>query len=239
VRQILVALVGLSTFATSAQQSPAHHLPPLDRVLPSRAEAIYAVLNAAIDPRVAVETVTFMSPLWRLAGNPEYDRSLDFVRQRLSTASMDVRVEEFENSGHGWEQQSGTLRIDGPTGEVVLSRERDRVALCINSFPTPAGGVTLRVIHAGSGTRASDYESKDVKGALVIGSGAVGQLWTRAVKERGAAGVVSTDIAAYTRPDDTPDVLQWASIPYDDTLRSFAFKATKRAGDRDPFSQSS
>jgi Zn-dependent M28 family amino/carboxypeptidase len=49
------------------------------------------------------------------------------------------------------------------------------------------------------------------------------------VRDRGAAGVISTDIAAYTRPESTPDVLQWGSIPYDEARRSFGFKTTPRA----------
>jgi Zn-dependent M28 family amino/carboxypeptidase len=57
-------------------------------------------------------------------------------------------------------------------------------------------------------------------------------LWTRGVRDRGAAGVISTEIAAYTHPDMTPDVLQWGSIPYDESRRSFAFKATPRAEKR-------
>ena len=78
----------------------------------------------------------------------------------------------------------------------------------------------------------ADYDGKEVKGALVLGSGAVGPLWTRAVRERGAAGVVSSDLARYTRPEDTPNVLQWGTIPYDEGLHSFAFKATPRAARR-------
>ena len=50
----------------------------------------------------------------------------------------------------------------------------------------------------------------------------LGRLWQDAVKRRGAAGVVSTEIAPYIRPSDPAqmspeqqDVLQWGSIPYD------------------------
>jgi aminopeptidase YwaD len=117
------------------------------------------------------------------------------------------------NTGQGWEQERGTLAIDGSPREILLSREQDRLALCINSFSTPAGGLVLRVVDVGAGTTPRDYEAKDVKGALVLGTGAVGPLWTRAVRERGAAGVVSSDLAPYTRPEETPDVLQWGSIP--------------------------
>lgn len=35
--------------------------------------------------------------------------------------------------------------------------------------------------------------------------------------------------AAYTRPDPTPDVLQWGGIAFGEALKSFGFKATPRA----------
>jgi aminopeptidase YwaD len=246
VARVLASLLVLAAVATPVAQPRTLHLPPLDRVLPARAATIYGALARAVDTRVAVETVDFMSPFWRLAGNPGYNRSIDFVRERLIAGGFDagaVRVEEFANSGYGWEQERGTLSIEEPAApqrgasedarrRVVLSREQDRVALCINSFSTPPGGLTLPVVHVGAGTRATDYDGKDVTGALVVGSGAVGPLWTRAVRERGAAGVVSTDLAPYTRPAESPDVLQWGSIPYDEALHSFAFKASPRAAER-------
>jgi hypothetical protein len=115
--------------------------------------------------------------------------------------------------------------------DSVLSREQDRLALCINSFSTPAGGRTVRLVDVGAG-REEDFATRDVRGAVVLGDAPVGPLWTRAVRERGAAGVVSTNIASYTHPDSTPTVLQWGSIPYDEDRRSFGFKATPRAADR-------
>jgi hypothetical protein len=141
------------------------------------------------------------------------------------------RVESYENSGHGWEQRHGTLSLEAAARDVVLSRDQDRLALCINSFSTPAGGRVLPLVDVGAGA-ASDFSAVEVEGAVVLGNAPVGQLWTRAVRERGAAGVISTDLARYTRPESTPDVLQWGSIPYDETRRSFAFKATPRAAAR-------
>jgi len=47
----------------------------------------------------------------------------------------------------------------------------ERVALAINSFSTPAGGVRLPVIDAGRGVAPADYDGKDVSGALVLASG--------------------------------------------------------------------
>ncbi len=229
----VVAMVGLG----ATTQEPRLHLPPLDRVLPPRAETIYRAVAPLVDTRVAMETVSFMSPLWRLAGNPSYDRSLDHIAAALtrggfasSSAHQAARhwIDAFDNAGHGWEQERGTLAIEGSSREVVLSRDQDRLALCINSFSTEPGGVVLPLVDVGAGQPA-DFEGKDVKGTVVLGDAAVGDLWTRAVRERGAAGVISTDIAIYTRPEQTPNVLQWGSIPYDDARRSFGFKATPRA----------
>ena len=79
-------------------------------------------------------------------------------------------------------------------------------------------------------TSAAGYDGKDVKGAVVLVSGPLAPAWQQAVRARGAAGVISTDLARYTRPDETPDVLQWGNIPFDEALKSFGFKATPRVG---------
>jgi aminopeptidase YwaD len=236
---LLVLLVVGFGAQSDAQRSL--HLPPLDRVLPPRAEAIYRAVAPRIDIRAALGVVGFMSPLWRLAGNPDYDRSLDFISQRLQSGGFaqvsDGRaattpaqwIDRYDNSGQGWSVERGTLSLDRDGArEIVLSREQDRLALCINSFSTPAGGLTLPLVDLGAGALA-DFAGRDVKGAVVVGDAPVGALWARAVRERGAAGVISTDVAGYTRPAETPDVLQWGAIPQDEERRSFAFKATPRA----------
>jgi aminopeptidase YwaD len=214
----------------AAQPNVALHLPPLDRVLPPRAEAIFTAVSPRVDADVAMATVTFMAPHWRLAGNPAYDRSIDFIAARLRDAGVTHRIDAYSHTGQGWEQRRGTLSLIGDD-TPVLSMEQERLALCINSFSTPPGGVKLRLVDVGAGTD-HDFAGKDLKGAVVLGDSSVAALWTRAVRERGAAGVVSTDVAPYVRPDSTPDVLQWGSIPYDEALRSFAFKATPRAAAR-------
>jgi len=120
-----------------------------------------------------------------------------------------------------------------------MSRELDRVALCINSFSTSPGGVEAPLVDVGAGT-AADFAGKDVKGAIVLGSAAIGQLWNQAVKQRGAIGVISTQIAAYIRPNDPAqftfpdqnDVFQWGSVPYDETAKAFGFKASLRVASK-------
>ncbi|MGE0463485.1 MAG: M28 family peptidase, partial [Vicinamibacterales bacterium] len=231
-----LAALALSTLlalsGTAAAQPSAPHLPPLDRDLPRRAEAIYRAVAPRVDATVAMEVVTRMAPLWRLAGNPQFDQSLEWIDERLKAAGIATRYDTIPSNSQGWEMREAVLRLDGPGGEVVLSREQDRVPLAINSFPTPEGGLTAALVDVGRGTDEADYEGKAVQGAVVLADGPLGAVWTRAVKARGAAGVISTQIAPYTQPDSTPDVLQWGSIPYEAERVSFGFKATPRAARR-------
>jgi len=227
----LCAVLLLLGVPATAQVPP--HLPALDRALPPRAESIYGQLAKTVDAKVAMDVVTFMAPMWRLAGNPAFEQSQQFIFDRLAAAGMQPKYEQYPNSGQGWEQVRGTIRLGGPAGEILLSKEKHRVALAINSFSTPPGGVLLRLVDAGQGTTDAAYEGRtDVKGAVVLANGSLGQAWNLAARARGAAGVIASEIAPYTKPTETPDVLQWGSIPYVEALRAFGFKATPRVAAR-------
>jgi len=227
VRTLIVAWT--LTAITSAQQSTS---------IPSGAERAYGAVKDRIDGAAAMDIVRFMDQYWRIAGNPGFNASVDRIRDGLKTAGLDPRVEEFPTRGRGWDYQVGTVAF-ADSGDVVLSRERDHISLCINSFPTPAGGIDAPLIDVGQG-RPADFEGKDVKGAVVLGSTSVGQLWQQAVKARGAAGVISTSVAGYIRPEDPAqftsedqyDVFQWGSVPYDEAAHAFGFKASLRAASK-------
>ena len=128
--------------------------------------------------------------------------------------------------------------MPGAPDEVVLSREKDRLTLCINSFSTPDGGIMARLVDVGKGTE-QDYAGKELKGAIVLGDADAGALFRRAVVTGGAAGVISTTLPAYLNADapgaaratprDQWDILQWSSVPYDEARKSFGFKASPRA----------
>jgi hypothetical protein len=198
------------------------------------AERAYSAVKDRVDGAAAMNTVRFMDQYWRIAGNPGFNASIDTIRDALTSGGLSPRVEEFAARGRGWDYQTATVSF-ADTGEVVLSRDRERIALCINSFSTPPGGLDAPLVDVGRGTPA-DFQGKDLKGAIVLSPAAVGQLWNQAVKQRGASGVISTSVPAYIRPDDPsafafPDqweVFQWGSVPYDEGARAFAFKASLR-----------
>jgi len=222
----LLACVGLQA------QDVAPHLPPLDRSLPPKAERTYAAIQARVDEHVAMELATKIAPLWRVAGNSDFDRSLDWIQEQLQAGGIQTRTDVIPSTSQGWEMRDAVLRLDGPGGEIVLSRAQDRVPLAINSFSTPPGGLRTRLVDVGTGTDDKAYEGKEVRGAVVLADGAIATVWNQAVKVRGAAGVISTQIAGYTKPAETPNVLQWGAIPYEADRQSFGFKATPRAARR-------
>ena len=228
----------------------------LAKLVPASAASALVTLDERFDQGAAMELVRFMDRYWRNAANEGFDATIAEVRHRLLTGGFSERttrpvegpsvwVEEFGRA-NGWDYTVGTLTLLADAAspeEVLLSRERHRVALCINSFSTPPGGVVAPIVDVGQGTAPADYDGRDVHGAVVLGDAGPGRLWQMAVVQRGAIGVVSTALEDYIRPgppgspaDRAPrdewDVLQWGSVPLDDARRAFGFKATPRAAAR-------
>ena len=104
--------------------------------LPDGAERAYTAVKDRVDGNAAMDVVRFMDQYWRISGNPGFNASVDRIRDSLQAAGVSNRVEEFTPRqgsgqaarGRGWDYQTGTVSF-ADTGEVLLSRERDRVSL--------------------------------------------------------------------------------------------------------------
>jgi len=230
----LVAAALAWTIVSAAQNTPAAR---------TRLAAVVAPVIDAVwtgyDTRAAMGHVEFIGSRWRLPGNPSYNASIDRIRDRLVSAGLTPTIEEYPNNGPAWDYTVGTLALaaQGKPDEVVTSRDLDHISLCANSFPTPPEGVVARLVDVGRGTD-QDYAGKDIKGAVVLGDQAPGPLWTRAVVNGGAIGIVSASPPArYISPDapgapatpaDQWNVFQWTNVPYDAARKAFGFKASAR-----------
>ena len=92
-------------------------------------------MKGRVDGNAAMDLVRFMDQFWRVSGNPGFNASVDRIRDDLQAAGLDRASRSSRPRGRGWDYQVGTVAF-ADTGEVLLSRERDRVSLCINSFST-------------------------------------------------------------------------------------------------------
>src|SRR5262245_40265015 len=114
--------------ATSAVQPPPVLQPP--QLPPALARLVDPVIKAAwadFDSHAALGHVQFISHYWRLPGNEGYDRAVDRVRARLIESGFpekNLHVEEYANTGRGWDHSIGTLAIARPGhgDEVLLSK---------------------------------------------------------------------------------------------------------------------
>ena len=164
---------------------------PATRLGATLAPVIDALWNG-YDRNAAIGHVQFIAKNWRLPGNPSYNASIDRIKARLEAAGLTPTIEEYPGSGPAWDHTVGTLALvtTGKPDELVISRQRDEkdhIALCINSFSTVPEGVVAPLIDVGAGA-AQDFAGKDVKGAVVLGNAAPGQLWNRAMMA-GAIGI--------------------------------------------------
>ena len=221
----------------------------LDKLLPKRAETVYQALVQRFQPSTAMEVVTFMDHYWRLAGNTGFNATIDHLKAGLveagfrdgkpgaGTTASALWVEEYPNGGNGWEIVKAEMTIveaaAGKTPEPVFDPVVDYIALGINSFSTPPGGLTVPLVYVGSGADAASYANVDVKGKVVLGDASVGRLWQEAIRNRGAVGVITAAAPEhYTRPDETPEVFQWGQVPYDEKAKAFGFRASRKVAER-------
>ena len=214
-----------------AELAAARRMPP---ALEAKIQPVIDRAWSGFDTAEAMAQVEFASRYWRLAGNEGYDATLNRVHDRLQSALSPgasapgtLVVETADTPSPGWDHSVGTLaliRANQPD-LVVLSKEKERLALAINSTSTD-GKIDAPLVDVGRG-QAADFEGKEVKGAVVLGDADLGGLFRQAVTQRGALGVISTAMARYIADD--PDVLQWGSIPLDPNRKAFGFKASRRA----------
>ena len=121
----------------------------------------------------------------------------------------DVHIERFPLGGKQWDGEMAELWVTEPGPARLVTRYRDIPTTLATG--SRSGDVTAELVYVGRGDSEADYAGKDVKGKIVLSSGAVGAAHTLAVGRFGAEGVVSF-FNGTGKPIDRPDQIGWSGI---------------------------
>ncbi|MES2128511.1 MAG: DUF4910 domain-containing protein [Pseudomonadota bacterium] len=208
-----------------------------DRQIPFWPDAVPAAIHATVDGNAALETVRSLGRFHRVHGSPGFAAAADWVRgQALAAGLADASVEHLPADGStqyahfrsylGWNPHDARLDEVAPQARPIASFPQLPVALADYSQDAD---VTAELVDVGAGTSAKDYEGRDVKGRIVIASGALPAVHRMAVEQRGALGFLS-DFPNQTTAwsGDDPDLVRWGHLSPYETKNRFAFMLSKR-----------
>lgn len=184
-------------------------------------------LRSSFIAQHSYETVKFVEPRWRLAGNSGFNESIFYVEKILIQAGykkevngeadgpLTYRIEKRKMNRPTWEPVSASLTLEGE-GKPTLEYTTNHNMMTINSASTPVEGVTAEVIYVGKGTK-KDFEGIDAKGKIIFGETGVRGLYALAM-ESGALGVLAYSIPSYNQPEKNVNSISFQGIPLKDTV---------------------
>jgi len=210
-----------------------------ERRIPFWPDSVVQSIQNEVDGIATLETVRELGRFHRVHGSPGFAKAAEHVRGKAERAGLEAKVERLPADGKtryahfrsyfGWEASEAVLEERTPTPRVIARFPDLPVALADYSQDAD---VTAELIDVGAGTQPKDYESKDVKGKLVLASGGLPGVHRRAVEERGALGFLSDfPNQATAWSGDDKDLVRWGHLSPYQTKNTFAFMLSKRQAD--------
>ena len=147
----------------------------------------------------ALATVKALVGFHRVQASPGYDQANEWLAAEIERAGLEPVLERVPGDGRtrflgqlmpeGWScERAVAILIDGQRRETVCDYAQQRLSLILRSAPAH-GRYPLVALE--DGTEAAHYEGVDVRGRVVLTSGAVHRVHELAVIERGAAGLLA------------------------------------------------
>ena len=154
----------------------------------------------------------------------QYFESAYIEKMARQYGLSDVQVEFFPTRDQ-WDAEEADLWLVAPTKKKLASLNMVPTALAQGSMNAD---VEAELVYVGQG-RETDYQGKDVKGKIVLGSGSVGQAFTSGV-QRGAVGALGTGSAGVSANSAgyTLDQLGWSSVSARAETGGFGFVLSLR-----------
>jgi len=211
------------------------------RQIPPAVQRYFDLVRPLFSADKAFEQVAFMDQYFRWPGNTGFNASIHRVEETLKAAgyieelkspagsSLTYRIEHRPLRQPAWEPVDASVTIVGEN-QPVLSFATNRNMIAINSFSTPDTGVVAELVDVGKGT-PDDYKTS-VAGKIVLAQTAVGRVFTQAVQQKGAIGVLGYSLPAYTQPEKNTHSIQFTSIAYDSAKKSWGIPLSYDAQNR-------
>lgn len=202
----------------------------------------FDLVRARFSGQRAYDQVAFMDRYFRWPGNEGFNASIRRVEETLKAAGyveeraarpsdvLTYRIERRPRNQPAWDPVDASVTIVGES-RPVLQWATNRNMLAIGSYSTPDTGVVAPLVDVGKGTEA-DYARVNVAGKIVLADGNVGRIFAEAVQKRGALGVLTYNMPAYTKPDVHRNSIQFGSIPFDSARRSWGIPLSRDAESR-------
>lgn len=217
---LAVAFLFIFTFNVQAQSSPFFS-----------DEIINNIINE-ISGEKALHNTILLTPYERNRPESEYTgmfRESEYTLKLLKEYGFsEARVEKWFLPSHEWDAEKAELWMVEPERKKICDYSELTACLAVLSG---SGNVEAEVIDIGVGNAERDYEGKNVKGKIVLGTGSSSAVYKIAVREKGAAGVViygDSPVAV-----DHPDQINWNPLRLVDKsekAETFCFKLSDRQG---------
>lgn len=204
-------------------------------------------LEGEISGERALAYASEITRFHRAKGSSDYQEAVEYIRNKVLEWDLEkVVIEKYVADGvavyqtwtppPAWEPVRAELSIIHPDVRHICSFETQPVCLVFGSTSTPTQGLVLDVVDIGDGSTDQAYIGKEVYGKVVLTSGSSHTVFQKAVKKRGAVGILTDymprqDPSIRRTPCDLPDAVNYASFPVnheDMTKTAFGFSLSSR-----------
>lgn len=204
------------------------------------AQQYFDLIRPEFKGDLAYNTVAFVEKYWRVAGNTGFNESVYLIERELKSAGyvnetdasasdrLVYRIETRKMQRPTWEPVTASLSIVGEE-QALLRQETNRNMVYLNSFSTPAGGIEAEVVHIND---LSELQNLDLKGKVVFAEMSARRLYTAAIQEGGAIGILTYDMPSYLQPEKNTTSIQFRSLRYDAEKQPWAIALSYQAKER-------
>ncbi|MCS7081442.1 MAG: M28 family peptidase [Bacteroidetes bacterium] len=181
----------------------------------------------------AYEHIRYMTQFHRPGGGADgLWQVAEYVAQKAREYGLEnIRViRQPYGSRRPWNARLAELWILEPAPERVASTLQSQLHLADYSASVDT---VAELVDVGAGSRAQDYEGREVRGRIVLAHGPLAAVVREAVRMRGALGVVWFPDPTLERNISYPDQINWTRLPTDlpdGTSGTFAFVLSLRQG---------